>query len=246
VTMAGVNAINAATPEPVINRLIGGLPRDDRKKLLDHCELVNIRFGDVLCEPDQPFPYAWFPVTGFVSLVKELNGHPPLEMGLIGNEGMVGTTLSLDLAAAPLRGVVQGAGTALRISIPELRRQLQKSPALQRTLFRYLYVIISQLSQTAACTHFHEIEQRLARWLLMSHDRAHADNFHLTHEFLAGMLGVRRSSITIAASAMQQRNLIQYTRGNICVMDRLGLEATACECYRAAVNDYERMLGQET
>ena len=158
-------------------------------------------------------------------------------MGLIGNEGMLGATLVLGVEVAPMRAVVQGAGAAWRMNPRDSRRNCT-TPALRRTIHRYLYVLLTQFAQSAACTHFHEIEPRLARWLLMTHDRAHADHFYLTHEVLAAMLGVRRSSITIAAGALQQRGLIRYVRGDISILDRPGLEAAACGCYDALIADY--------
>jgi len=138
--------------------------------------------------------------------------------------------------------VVQGSGRALRVSSGEFQLILSESDALRNTLNNYIYIMLAQLSQTAACMHFHEIEPRLAHWLLMIHDRAHGNHFHLTHECLARMLGVRRSGITIAAGALQQRKLIQYTRGEISILDRKGLEAVACECYKAVINDYAQLL----
>jgi len=227
----------------VVNRLIEGLPRKERSRLLESCDLVNIDFGSILCEPDQPFRHVYFPLTGFISLVVAVDGHQPLEMGLIGNEGMLGVTLALAVYNVPLRGVVQGSGTALRMTALQLRGALRDSPVLVRRLHRYLYVLMAQLSQGAACIHFHEVDARLARWLLMTHDRAHADHFHLTHQFLADMLGVQRSAITIAAGNLQRDKLIQYTRGEITVLNRIGLEAAACECYRAMLADYAEQLG---
>ena len=232
----------AASPLPVVNRLIGGLPRKERTRFLRSCETVDLVFGAILCEPDKPFRHVYFPLTGFVSLVAPMGGHQPLEMGLIGNEGMLGVTLMLGVDVAPLRAVVQGSGTALRMSTAKFRREVRDCSSCQRTLNRYLYVLMAQLSQTAACTRFHEVDARLARWLLMTHDRAHADHFHLTHEFLADMLGVRRSGVTIAAGALQRKKLIRYTRGEISILDRKGLEAVSCECYDAVMDDYARML----
>jgi CRP-like cAMP-binding protein len=226
-----------------VNRLIKGLPRKEQHKILEHCETVDINFGDILCEPGQVIQHVHFPLTGFISLVTTLSGHEPLEMGLIGNEGMLGVTLMLDVKTVPMRAVVQGAGTVLRISSPHFQRALLDNPSLRPTLNRYLYTLMAQLAQSAACTHFHEIEPRLARWLLMTHDRSHANHFHLTHDFLANMLGVRRSGITIAAGALQIRNLIHYARGEISVLDRKGLEAASCECYKALINDYKQVLG---
>ncbi len=231
-----------AKKEKVVNRLIDGLPDKERDSVLHHCELIELVFGDVLCEPDQPLRYVYFPLTGFISLVTTLGSHQALEMGLIGDEGMLGVTVALGVNASPMGAVVQGAGTALRMSATQLKRELRDNPALQRTLNLYLYVLMAQLSQTAACTHFHEIEPRLARWLLMTHDRAHADHFHLTHEFLANMLGVRRSGITVAAGALQLKKLICYSRGEISILDRKGLEKASCECYDAVIDDYARLL----
>lgn len=227
---------------PVVNNLIDGLPHKERSRILQHCTLVNLKFGEILCEQDESFNQVYFPITGFISLVTILRGHPPLEMGMVGNEGMLGATLALRVDTAPMRALVQGEGTALRMAAPQLRRELNSSPCLQRMLQLYLYVLMMQVSQSAACVHFHEIEPRLARWLLMTHDRAHADHFHLTHEFLAGMLGVRRSGITIAAGALQAKKLICYSRGEISILDREGLEAASCECYGAGMNAYATSL----
>lgn len=227
---------------PVVNCLIGGLPRKERDRILERCEPVDLVFGTVLCEPGQPFRKVYFPLTGFISLVVQVGGHKPLEMGLIGNEGMLGVTLALGVSAAPQRGVVQGADSALQMSAAQLRGELRDSPALQRTLNRYLYVLMAQLSQTAVCTRFHAVQARLSRWLLMTHDRAHADHFHLTHQFLADMLGVQRSAVTIAAGALQHRKLVRYTRGKITVLDRKGLEAASCECYKSVVDDYATLF----
>ena len=234
--------MSVSSAVPIVNRLIGSLPRKEREQILQRCEPIDLVFGEILCEPDEPFEHVYFPLSGFISLVTPMGGHQPLEMGLIGNEGMLGVTLVLGVNTVPLRALVQGSGSALRLTAVQLKRVLRDSPSLLRTLNRYLYVLMAQLSQTAACTRFHEVEERLARWLLMTHDRAHADHFHLTHEFLADMLGVRRSGITIAAGDLQKRKLISYSRGDISILDRKGLEAASCECYNAVVDDYERLL----
>jgi len=237
------NAARTITKTSVVNRLIKSLPRKEQHNILGHCETVNINFGDVLCEPGQFIQHVYFPLTGFISLVTILSGHEPLEMGLIGNEGMLGVTLMLGVKTVPMRAVVQGSGTTLRMSASNFQRVLLDNASLQPTLNRYLYTLMAQLAQSVACMHFHEIEPRLARWLLMTHDRAHANHFHLTHEYLSHMLGVRRSGITIAAGALQIRKLIHYTRGEISILDRKGLEAASCECYQEAINDYAELLG---
>lgn len=232
-----------ATSSPVHNRLIDRLPRADRTHFLAACDTVDIEFGAALCEEGQPMRHVYFPLTGFISLMATVSGHPPIEMGLIGNEGMLGATLVLGVDNVPLRGVVQGPGTALRLTVPHFRRALSDSPRLQRTLNLYLYVLMAQLSQTAACTRFHLVEARLARWLLMTHDRAHANHFHLTHQWLADMLGVQRSAITLAAGALQSREFIRYSRGAIQILDRKKLEGVSCPCYGLIVDDYEQLLG---
>ncbi|MGA6108937.1 Crp/Fnr family transcriptional regulator [Pseudomonas solani] len=234
--------MSAATSPPIVNLLLDGLPHKERNRVMPLCEPVELVFGSILCEPERPFRYLYFPLDSFISLVATLGQHHPLELGLIGNEGMLGATLALGVNAAPSRAVVQGSGSALRISASQLRQILRECPHLLRTLRRYLYVMLTQLAQNAACGHFHEVEPRLARWLLMTHDRAHADHFHLTHEYLADMLGVRRSGVTIAAGALQLRQLIHYSRGQITILDRSGLEAAACECYDLLSAGYARLF----
>jgi CRP-like cAMP-binding protein len=240
-----MTTITTTMPVRLVNRLIRDLPRRERNRILKCCTPVELVVGTILCEPDQPFRHVYFPITGFISLVTTLGDHQPLEMGLIGNEGMLGVTVALGFNVAPMSAVVRGAGTALRMTATQLQLELRNSPRLLHLLNRYLYVLIKQFAQTSACTNFHEIEPRLAHWLLLAHDRAQADHFHLTHELLANMLGVRRSGITIAAGTLQKRKLIRYTRGEISIIDRKGLEAMSCKCYGAVIDDYERLFSQE-
>jgi CRP-like cAMP-binding protein len=230
-------------PVKVVNRLIAGLPRQQRQRVLRGCEAVDLSFGAVLFESGKTIRHVYFPLSGFVSMVATVSGHPPLEMGLIGNEGMLGASLVLGVNTAALQGVVQGSGTALRMSAPQLRRELRDNPPLLRALNCSLFLWMAQLSQTASCNRFHQVDARLARWLLMTHDRAHADHFHLTHKFLADMLGVQRSAVTIAAGILQERKLIRYTRGEITILERKGLEETSCECYEAMISGYRQLLG---
>ena len=226
------------------NRLLDGLPSKERKRLLAACEVKQVTFGTVLCAQGDRYRHVYFPLTGIISLLASLRDHPPLELGLLGNEGMLGGSIALGVPHAPLQAVVQGTGTCLRLSSARLQRELRECPVLLSRIKRYLYVHMLQLTQLSACTHFHAIELRLARWLLMMHDRAHADHFHLTHEYLAGMLGVRRSGVTIAAGVLQSRHLISYRRGDIHILDRKGLEAASCECYEILINNYQQTMGQ--
>lgn len=213
------------------NELIQGLPRRQRDRLLRSCKPFELSFGQVLCDADKPYRHAYFPSSGSISLRSSLEGHSPMEMGLIGREGMLGATLALGVDVAPMRALVQGPGMSLRISVARLRCELRANARLRHILERYLFLRIAELSQMGPCTRFHQIKPRLARWLLMTHDRAQADHFRLTHQYLAEMLGVRRSGVTVAAGALQARKLIHYARGEITVLDRAGLESAACTCY---------------
>lgn len=223
------------------NALLNALPRRHRDRLLKSCERFELVFGEVLCDVEKPYRHAYFPDSGLISLVSTLRDHNPLEMGIIGQEGMLGETLVLGINASPMRATVLGPGTAMRILVTKLQRELRDSPTLRRLLSRHLYLRLVELSQSGLCTRFHQIEERLARWLLLTHDRAQSDHFHLTHEYLADMLGVRRSGVTVAAGSLQARKLIKYTRGGITVLDRAGLEAASCDCY-AAINGRQSRL----
>lgn len=214
----------------------------ERQQILRQGKSVELVAGTILCDVDQPFKHAHFPMTGLISLVAVASGHQPLGLAMIGNEGVLGATLALGINTPRLRAVVQGSGTMLRVSAPRIRRMLRDGPGLLDMLHRYSYVLMGQLLQTAACNSFHEVEMRLARWLLMTDDRATTDGFQLTHQILADTLGVQRSAVTIAAGKLQRKKIIGYARGHVSILSRVGLEAACCECYATQVRDHARQF----
>lgn len=224
------------------NLLLDALPSTDRRQLLASGEAVHLRSGDVLCEAGEPMDYVYFPIASFISLISSISERCSLDVGLVGAEGMLGVSLMLDVNIAPGRGVVQGAGIALRLNAAQFAGHIKRSAALEGVLKRYLYVFMSQLSQMAACSRFHLVEARLARLLLMTRDRARSDEFLLTQDEAARMLGVRRVSITVTAAGLQQRGLIRYTRGNVTILDGRGLKGLACKCYTDTRHLYSRLM----
>jgi CRP-like cAMP-binding protein len=224
------------------NHLIQGLPHTERARFLTICKPVELASAEVLCESGTPTRYVYFPINGVISLVTPIEGRSMLEVGMVGSEGMVGTQLVLGVGESPLHALVQGTGSAWRIAAAPFRTELARSTALRVSLNRYVCVTMNQLASSVVCQRFHRIGPRLARWLLMTQDRAHADSFHVTHEFLAYMLGVRRVGVTSAAVALQRLGLIRYRRGELVVLDRHGLEAAACCCYAAERKIYLDIL----
>lgn len=224
------------------NLLLAALPGKDRQRILANCDLVQLASTEVLHQAGTSLRHVYFPTGSFISMVTPLDTCAGIEVALIGREGMVGIPILLGMPVSSLNHVVQGTGAALRMDVAAFRHELKRSPALRRRLGRYAYVSMYQLAQTAACTRFHTVEERLARWLLMAHDRSRSASVHATHEFLAYMLGVRRAGITKAASSLQRLGNIRYFRGDITILNRRGLEGSACGCYAAATELYERVL----
>ena len=222
------------------NRLLASLPKKNHKDLLPYLTPVALEFGDVLYAAGDQIRRVYFPEDCLVSLLTTVDANHAAEVGLVGNEGMVGIPVALGIDVSPFMAVVQGSGTALCMKTADFRREFRNSAALQSVLFRFTHLLMTQVAQTAACNRFHVVSQRLARWLLMTRDRVHSNEFLLTQEFLARMLGVRRVGVTEAASALQRLKLISYARGNITIIDPRGLEATACGCYEAVNSLYAK------
>lgn len=220
------------------NHLMAKLPRSDRQHLLSLCEAVHLIQDETLGELGQPIRHAYFPIQGVISLIVAIDDHAALEVGMIGIEGMLGVQLSLRAATESISALVSVPGSAWRIEAGQLGEALITCPALQVQLFHYAEVMRAQLATAAGCLRHHQIGPRLARWLLMTQDRMQADHFHVTHEFLARMLGVRRVGITMAASALQRAGLVGYRRGEVQILDRTGLQHASCSCYAVGRKAY--------
>ncbi|WP_306555042.1 Crp/Fnr family transcriptional regulator [Acidovorax sp.] len=224
------------------NALLHKLPPAVRQRLLDHCEPFELVLSAELSVRGKPLQHAHFPIEGFLSLVIDVDSHPPLEVGMVGAEAMLGSELILGLAATPWRALVQGAGSSWRIGAQQLRTQIDAIPELEALLQACLLARMHQQTLAAACQRYHQIAPRLARWLLMMQDRSHSECFHMTQEFMALMLGVRRVGVTEAAGHFQDAGLIAYHRGELTVLDRKALETEACSCYAADKQIYQRLM----
>ena len=225
--------------------MLAGLPRKDFRNLLSVLEPVKLVFGQVLYESEARIRYVYFPNDCFVSMLTGVDGDRAAEVGLIGSEGMIGLPVALGIAVSPFRAVVQGGGTAMRMKIADFRREFSESAALRRELFLFTHLLMIQIAQTAACNRFHRATQRMARWILMTSDRIRSNEFRITQEFLALMLGVRRVGISVAASNLRERKLMAYHRGSFTILDHRGLVAAACGCYKKVKDVYARGQGRQ-
>jgi CRP-like cAMP-binding protein len=225
------------------NRLLAALPKKDYNRLVAQMERVPLPFAEVLYEPGDTIHYIYFPNDSIVSLLSTVEDRSTLEVGIIGNEGMVGISVILGVTSSPNRALVQGEGSAMRMTAAALRKEINGNGPLQRLLNRQTHALMTQIAQSAACNRFHRVEARLARWLLMTHDRIGKDEFRLTQQFLSDMLGVRREGVTYAASALQKNQLIRYSRGHLTILNRRGLEGVACKCYSLIKAEYDSFLG---
>jgi CRP-like cAMP-binding protein len=227
---------------PGENRLLVALPKDEYDRLLPHLEKVSLPLREILYEANGPIAHVFFPLVGVVSLVIKDSGFS-IEVGIIGNEGMVGTPVFMESDRSPTMAIAQIPGEAMRMEVKAFQKEMKRHGPLFGLVQRYTQTMINQISQSIVCNRRHSVEKRMCRWLLMSHDRVGADEFQLTHEFLAQMLGVRRPTVTAVAGTLQKAGLITYHRGRITVIDRKGLEGACCECYKVVVKELDRLLG---
>jgi CRP-like cAMP-binding protein len=229
-----------AAQSPFANHILASIPVGEYGRLSRQLEPVALKFSQVIYEPGNAIDYVYFPLDSMVSLLTSVDRKRTLEVGMVGNEGMAGMPFILGVGISGVRALVQGAGQAMRMDAKAFRVEFERNPALQQSLYRYTYALMAQISQTAACNRFHEIGNRLARWLLMTRDRVSSDEFSLTQEFLAHMLGSRRVGVTQAASELKRRGLISYNRGRVEILDVPGLKRASCSCYQAIRSVYAR------
>ena len=227
---------------PGQNRLLSALSRDVQIRLLPRMEKISLPIRHLLYEAGTPMTHVYLPLSGVISLVLKLKGGETVEVGTVGNEGIIGTPAYLGAERSVCTAFCQVAGQALKMRTDHFQRSLQEHPELAEVVRRYTQGMMNQMAQTTACNHVHSVQQRMCRWLLMTHDRVGADEFHLTQEFLAQMLGVRRPSVTVAAGLLQKAGLIAYQRGRIRIVNRPGLEQGACECYDTVRQEFDRLL----
>jgi CRP-like cAMP-binding protein len=225
------------------NRLLGLLPARDYARLRPHLQRIPLTYRQSLYRADKPIGFVYFIETGVGSLVNTMTNGEATEVGTIGNEGMVGLPLVWGDDQAPTSVYVQVPGAGLRMPAALFNRELARSASMRAVMQRYGHAFFNQVAQSAACIHFHSLQQRCCRWMLMTHDRMQADQFLLTQEFLAMMLGVQRTGVSAAAGALQQAGLIRYRRGNVTIIDRGGLERRSCECYGVSKREFDRLLG---
>lgn len=222
---------NNSNGGPQANRLLATLPKNEYKRLLPKLKTVSLVLGEELYEPGDVIKYVYFPNDSIISLISRMSETSWFEVGMVGNEGMAGLAVFMGVDSSPTGALVQGSGTAMRMSSAAVRTEANRLGNLHRLLHRYSHSLLSQVAQSSVCNRFHLVNARLARWLLMTNDRLGAAEFPLTQEFLSNMLGVRREGVSKAAGALQAARLIRYNRGIITVLDRRGLEAKSCECY---------------
>lgn len=232
--------------QPHANRLLGLLPPRDYQRLRPHLHRIPLDYKQSLYRANKPIEFVYFIEAGVGSMVNTMKNGDAAEVGTIGNEGLVGLPVVFGDNRAPTSVYVQVPGAGLRMKAKLFEKKLRQSDSMRMVMLHYAHAFFNQVAQSAACNHFHSLEQRCCRWLLMTHDRMHSDEFLLTQEFLAMMLGVQRTGVTVAAGALQRAGLIRYRRGNVTILDRRGLLHRSCECYDVSKREFDRLLGRRS
>jgi CRP-like cAMP-binding protein len=232
------------TDDALMNHLIAALPEDEFIRLKPNLEPVSLSLGEVIYESGEQLEYIYFPTTAIISLLYIMENGSTAEIGMAGNDGLVGIALYMGGSTTPSRAIVQSAGNAFRMPSSALKDEFSRGGVFQKVLLRYTQSLMTQISQTAVCNRLHSVEQQLCRWLLINHDLLQTNKLIMTHDLIANMLGVRREGVSIAAGNLQKKGLIKYVRGTITMLDRDALERTACECYRVVKDEYDRLLGK--
>lgn len=233
-------------PINVTNRLLTALPREEYERLLPHLETVSLDLKKIIYQPNEPIEYVYFPNSGLISMVALMEDGAVVEVGTVGSEGMAGVPIVLGSDQIPTQAIVQIAGDGLRMKVAVFKREVLSGGPFHILLQRYTQALFNLVAQSVACNSQHSIEQRCCRWLLMSQDRVGSDQFLLTQEFFAQMLGVRRASVSVVAAILQKAGFISYTRGKMKILDREGLESGSCECYAVVKREFERLLGDNS
>ncbi|GAB4195880.1 MAG: Crp/Fnr family transcriptional regulator [Coleofasciculaceae cyanobacterium] len=240
--MGTKKSVHQISPNPVGNKLLAALPREEYKCLWPYLEPISLPFKQCIHEPNEPIDYVYFLNSGVASVLTVLTDGGIVEVATIGNEGMVGTPVLLGTTRFPAEVIAQIPGDALRMRVDVFKRQVVPGSSLHNLLLRYTQALMNLLAQSVACNRLHSVEERCCRWLLLTHDRVESDEFPLTQEFLAQMLGVRRASVSQVAAILQKAGLIRYHRGRLRILDRQGLEAGSCECYQIIKEEFNRLL----
>ncbi len=226
------------------NYLLASLPTETFAAIESKLEPVYLGLGEVLYDSNEEMKYLYFPTTAIISMLYIMENGATLEVGMVGNDGLVGIALFMGGSSTPSRSVIQNKGIAFRMKAKEVRREFEKGDVFQQLLLRFTQALITQIAQNAVCNRLHSIEKQLCRWLLFSHDRMESNKMIMTHNFLSGLLGVRREGVTLTIQKLAKRDLIENSRGNITIIDRQGLESISCECYTIVSKEYNRLLGR--
>jgi CRP-like cAMP-binding protein len=240
---SNLETFTVADNEALQNHLLAALSEEEIARLLPELQPVSLTLGQVIYESGEQMEYVYFPTTAIISLLYIMENGATAEIGVVGNDGLVGIALFMGGDTTPNRAVVQSAGRAFKMRAHVLKREFIQAGRFHNLMLRYTQALITQISQTAVCNRLHSVDQQLCRWLLLSHDRLPSDRLIMTHDLIANMLGVRREGVTHAAKRLQDAGYISYVRGDMTILDRRGLEEKACECYQVVRNEYDRLFG---